>query len=121
MKRITLLFIRYLPVIQMVSFLLNNIFAYYDADNNLVDLLDAFLANSLASSFLLYITSYLFGFPIWHRMIIICNLICSCVAFIDYIWRIPISDVSLLFTYFTIVSLFLIFLGIYSKINYLKD
>lgn len=89
MKKIFLLLIKYLPVIQMAGFLFNNtMYCYYDA-YELSYILDFILGNTIINTILLYIISYIFKFCNWYRLIVTANFINLLVAFYDANWRLP--------------------------------
>lgn len=97
-----------MPVIQMAGMLLNNILYYFDICNKLSYISDFIIGNSIITTILLYLCNNVFQFCIWHRIIIIGNLINLIIANIDSIFHIPISDIQLLITYHIIAAIFVI-------------
>lgn len=107
MKHLFILLIKFIPAIQMAGMLLNNTLYYFDIDY-LTYIFDFTIGNSLITTFLLYICSYLFNFCTWHRLIITANLINICIAITDTIILLPISDIQLLITYYAIAAIFIV-------------
>ena len=105
---------------QMVGMLLNNTLYYFDLMGRYVYLLDFLCGNSLCCTVLLYICSITFGFCKWHKLIITANLINIIISNIDAIYRIPISDLELLLSYFIVATIFII-LAIYNKFVYKNE
>lgn len=114
LKDVFVLLIKYIPIIQMVGMLFNNILFYFDICKPFSYCLDFIIGNSIIATFLLYVCSYIFGFCNWHRLIITSNLTNLLIAFIDVIFIIPIKDHQLLILYFLIYSIFL-FIIIYKR------
>ena len=65
------------------------------------------IGNSIITTLLLYVCSYVFQFCIWHRLIITANFINVFIASIDVIYGIPITDGQLLVIYYFIASIFI--------------
>ena len=114
LKDVFVLIIKYMPIIQMVGMLSNNIFYYLNIYRSVCYCLDFTLGNSITTSFLLYVCSNLFGFCNWHRLIITSNLVNILIAYIDVIFTIPISNLELLILYFIIYLIFL-FIIVYKR------
>ena len=87
--------------------LLNNIL-YFNDIYCLSYIIDYSIGNSIITTFLLVVCSYLFHFCIWHRLIITANIINVTIAAIDSIYRLPISDIQLLVLYHFIAAIFII-------------
>ena len=90
----------------MAGMLLNNTLYYFDIDY-FTYITDFAIGNSIITTFLLYVCSYVFNFCIWHRLIITANFINICIAIVDTIILLPISDVQLLIIYYTISVIFI--------------
>lgn len=114
LKDIFVLLIKYMPIIQMVGMLFNNLLYYFQICNQLCYIIDFIIGNSLITTFLLFVCSYIFGFCNWHRLLITSNFVNIAIASIDSVYRIPISNLELLILYFTIYLIF-IFIIIYKK------
>lgn len=99
---------------QMVGMLLNNLLYYLEWCYKFPYVLDFITGNSLCASILLYICSYTFGFCNWHRLIITANLINVGIVCIDKMYKIPITDLQLLLSYF-IVAVVFILIAVYNK------
>lgn len=97
-----------MPIIQMIGMLFNNTL-FYITDMYIPSyFLDFLLGNSIITTILLYICSYVFGFCKWHRLIITANFINLLIANIDSIYKINISDLQLLLVYYFIYAIFII-------------
>lgn len=79
--------------------LFNNILYCFSDIYIISYLLDFIIGNSITTTFLLYVCSYVFGFCKWHRFIITANIINLLIANLDAYYRIPISDIQLLIVY----------------------
>lgn len=105
--KLLILLIKYIPIIQTIGILLNNIL-YFNDIYYITYILDFTLGNSIITTFLLIVCSYIFKFCIWHRLIIIGNLINIFIACIDSIYKLPITDLTLLLLYHFISIIFII-------------
>lgn len=114
LKDTFVLIIKYMPIIQMVGMIFNNILFYLEFCRPICYIIDFTIGNSLTTIFLLYVCSYVFGFCNWHRLIITSNFINIMIAFVDVLFTIPISDLQLLSLYFSIYLIFL-FIIIYKR------
>lgn len=112
MKKLFLLSVKYIPIIQMVGMLFNNIFYYYELIFDTPYIIDYIVGNSLFNTIILTICSYTFMFCNWHRLIIFANFINITIAFIDNQYCIPIDDMELLLSY-VIVDIIFIILALY--------
>lgn len=89
MKRLFIVLIKYIPIIQMVGMLFNNILYCFSDIYIISYILDFIIGNSITTTFLLYVCSYVFGFCKWHRFIITANIINLLIANLDAYYRIP--------------------------------
>lgn len=87
--------------------LFNNILYCFSDIYIISYLLDFIIGNSITTTFLLYVCSYVFGFCKWHRFIITANIINLLIANLDAYYRIPISDIQLLIVYHFVAALFI--------------
>lgn len=108
MKKLLILLIKFIPVIQMAGMLINNTLYYFDINRNIGYTTDFILGNSIITTFLIYLCSYIFNFCIWHRLFITANLINLIIANVDAIIGIPITDIQLLIIYYVISAIFII-------------
>lgn len=108
MRKVLILFIKFMPIIQMVGMLFNNSLYCFDVCSELSYTLDFVIGNSLVTTLLLFVCSYVFDFCIWHRLIITANLINITIASIDSIVRLNITDIQLLILYHIIAAIFII-------------
>ena len=83
MKRLFIVLIKYIPIIQMVGMLFNNILYCFSDIYIISYILDFIIGNSITTTFLLYVCSYVFGFCKWHRFIITANIINLLIANLD--------------------------------------
>ncbi len=88
--------------------LLNNITYYFGITNIVSYTFDFLIGNSIITTFLIYLCSYIFNFCIWHRLIITANFINLAIANIDAIIGIPITNIQLLIIYHIIAAIFII-------------
>lgn len=91
----------------MIGMLFNNILYCFSNIYIISYLLDFVIGNSITTTFLLYVCSYVFGFCKWHRFIITANIINILIANLDAYYRIPISDIQLLIVYHFVAALFI--------------
>lgn len=98
----------------MVGMLFNNLLYYFQICNQLCYIIDFIIGNSLITTFLLFVCSYIFGFCNWHRLLITSNFINIAIASIDSVYRIPISNLELLILYFITYLIFL-FIIVYKR------
>ena len=119
MKKIFLLFVKYLPVIQMAGFLFNNTMYYFNDTYTLAYILDFVLGNSIAYSILMYIVSYVFKFCNWYRLMVTANLVNTTIAAYDANFKLPVEDATLLSIYFSIASIAVI-IATYIHVKYDK-
>lgn len=92
----------------MTGMLLNNTAYYFGINNELSYTFDFLIGNSIVTTFLIYLCSYIFNFCIWHRLIITANFINLCIANYDAIIGIPISSIQLLIIYHIVSIIFII-------------
>lgn len=116
MKKILLLLIKFIPVIQMAGMLLNNTLCYFCTDLDTIYLLDYIIGNSIVTTILLFVCSYIFNYCDWHRLIISANFVNISLANIDAIYHINITDLQLLCIYY-IVSIMTIIMATTNHIN----
>lgn len=114
LKDVFVLLIKYIPIIQMVGMLFNNILYYFELYRVVCYTLDFSIGNSIVTTFLLLVCSNLFGFYNWHRLIIISNFVNLTIANIDAIIGIPVSDLGLILLYIIVYMIFL-FIIVYKK------
>jgi len=108
MKKFLLLLFKYIPVMQMAGILINNLLYYFDICRNVCYCIDFIFGNSIITTVLLFVCSYIFKFCKWHKIIITANFINLMIANIDCIITIPINDLSLLIIYYFIAIVFII-------------
>lgn len=108
MKKIFLFLLKYIPIIQLIGMILNNII-YCSVIYDSAYFIDFLIGNSCITTILLYVCSIVFKYCKWHRIIIITNFINILIANIDAIFHIPIEDMTLIVTYFIISSIGIIY------------
>lgn len=120
MKKLFILLIKYMPIIQMVGMLFNNTL-YYAYDTYTASyIIDFLIGNSVITTLLLFVCSYTFGFCKYYRIIILANFINVLIASLDASVVLPISDIKLLLTYYIIASIFII-VATYSHVKNNKN
>lgn len=107
LKKLFLFMIKYIPIMQMVGMLINNTLYYFDINTNTYYITNFITGNSIVTTILLYICSYLFHYCNWYRLIITSNMINMFIGIIDVLFTIPISNFQLLVLYYTISVLFI--------------
>ena len=120
MKKIFLILIKFIPVIQLAGMLLNNTLYCFDIIKVASYATDFIIGNSVITTFLLFVCSYLFNFCKWHRLIITANFINIMIANYDAIFGIPITSIQLLCIYYIIAVIF-IFISRYIHIIQIKN
>lgn len=118
LKKIFIILIKYIPVIEMTGIIINNTLYYFDFVT-ISGIIDYLLGDALIHNVLLFISSIIFGFCNWHRLIIISNVINLSIASFDKIYNINITNIELLYLYYFISSVFII-LAAYVHIKYNK-
>lgn len=101
---------------QMAGMLLNNTLCYFCTDLDTIYLLDYIIGNSIVTTILLFVCSYIFNYCDWHRLIISANFVNISLANIDAIYCINITNLQLLCVYY-IVSITTIIMAITIHIN----
>ena len=107
-KKLFVLLIKYIPVVQMAGILISNILYNIFDDDFYSQILDFTIGNSFITIFLLYICSYLFGFCKWHRLTITANLCSILFIMIKFIFDFKLSNLSLILTIFNIDIIFIL-------------
>ena len=107
-KQFFLLLIKYIPIIQMVGVLVNNTLYCFDVITKTYHLLNYLTGNSLITTILLYVCSYVFKFCSWYRLIVTANIINITIALLYIYIKPPITDFQLLVSYYTVCVLFLL-------------
>ena len=116
MKKLFLILIKFIPVIQLAGMLLNNTLYCFDVIKLCSYITDFVLGNSVITTFLLFVCSYLFNFCKWHRLIITANFINLMIANYDALFGIPISNLQLLCSYYIVAAIFMI-ISVYNHIK----
>lgn len=114
LKDIFILLIKYMPIVQMVGMLFNNLLFYFNIFNEFCYIIDFVIGNSLITTFLLFVCSYMFGFCNWHRLLITSNFVNITIASVDSVYTIPINNLELIMLY-VIVYLIFLFIIIYKR------
>ena len=79
-------------------------------------ILDYIIGNSVITTFLLFICSYIFRFCNWYRYIIITNFINITIANLDAIFYININNIQM-FVLLNIINVLGISYSLYNKLN----
>lgn len=93
---------------QMAGMLLNNTLCYFCTDLDTIYLLDYIIGNSIITTILLFVCSYIFKYCTWHRLIILANFVNITIANIDAVYHINITDLQLFCIYYIISIVFII-------------
>lgn len=108
MRKLLIIIIKFIPVVQLLSALLNNTLFYFELNNQFSYTLDFLTGNSFITIILVYLCSCVFNFCIWHRLVIITNFVNLCIANVDAVVTIRITDLQLLLTYYGIVGMLIL-------------
>ncbi len=114
MKRAFVFIIKFMPIIQLMGVFVGNIIFYFNANQNIIYIVNYLLGNSILTTIFLFIASKIFGFCKWHRICIYGNIINITISTYDKIFHIPVSNLEMLVIYSTISILFL-FIALYYK------
>lgn len=114
-NKIFILTLKYIPIIQMVGMFINNfnylIIGLFDSY-----ILDYIIGNSIITTFLLFVCSYVFKFCNWYRYIIISNFTNITITYVDSICYLNINN-KLLFVIMNIVNAIGISFALYTKFH----
>ena len=101
--KLTLLLIKYIPVIQMTGIFINRLLDYFTS-LEIVDILDFIFGSTILATTLLISCSRTFKFCVYHRVIIVCNI------FIQLMYEInEITEIILLIFQFITYNVLLIY------------
>lgn len=115
LNKLFILLLKYIPIIQMVGMLINNILYTFHEINDYMYIIDFIIGNSIITTFLLFICSYVFRFCNWYRYIIITNFINIIISFIDSTFYINIDKIEL-FVIMNIINAIGIIVSLYNKL-----
>ena len=102
-RKLTLLLIKYIPVIQMTGIFINRLLDYFTS-LKIVDILDFIFGSTILATILLISCSRTFKFCVYHRVIIVCNI------FIQLMYEInEITEIILLIFQFITYNVLLIY------------
>ena len=102
-RKITLLLIKYIPVIQMTGIFINRLLDHFTS-LEIVDILDFIFGSTILITILLISCSKTFKFCVYHRVIIVCNV------FIQLMYEInEITEIILLIFQFITYNVLLIY------------
>lgn len=116
MRKLLILLIKYIPIVQSIGMLLNNILYLANACYNICYIIDFIIGNSLLTTIFLLICSYVFKFCNWHRILVYGNFINIVIAYINYIFFYEITDFVIPVTSIVIISL-TILISMYLRFN----
>jgi hypothetical protein len=116
LRKLLILLIKIIPIIQMVGMIFNNVLYYYKDIISVANFLDYSIGNSIVTTILLLCCSYVFMFCKWHRLLIYGNFINVSIASYDSIFHIDITDMQLINLYL-MVDIIFILLIVYYKIK----
>lgn len=84
-----LVIIKIIPIILALGYMINTLFGYLGIDNAI---LSYFVGISLFPWIFLYISSFVFKFCVYHRMLLYYILMSDVVNITDYYMTIPLND-----------------------------
>lgn len=100
----------------MAGMLVSNTLCYFDINTRISYFIDYVCGNTIITTFLMFVCSFVFKFCNWHRFIIMSNFITVSIAEYDILFTIPITDKQLLLSYYIVATIFSL-LAIYSKFH----
>lgn len=90
----------------MAGILVNNLM--YSLESSKINLfIDFVFGNSITTTLLFYICSYVFRFCAWHRLVITCNLINLLIIILDNVIHFSTTNEQQLLIFFTIDLIFI--------------
>ena len=114
-NKIFILTLKYIPIIQMVGMFINNfnylIIGLFDSY-----ILDYIIGNSIVTTFLLFVCSYIFKFCNWYRYIIISNFMNITITYVDSICYLNTNN-KVLFVIMNIINAIGISFALYTKLH----
>lgn len=103
MKKVLLIMIKYIPIIQMVGMLLLNML--YDIFNiNFYKIYGFIFENSIVTTIMLYISSITFEFCNWHKIVIVNNYVLNEL----YTYQKFYDEISIIYNIDIVVTIFII-------------
>lgn len=103
MKKVLLIMIKYIPIIQMVGMLLLNML--YDIFNiNFYKIYDFIFEDSIVTTIMFYISSITFEFCNWHKIVIVNNYVFSEL----YTYQKFYDEISIIYNIDIVVTIFII-------------
>ena len=111
--KIEILILKVLPMIMAGLHLLNMILSYFNIDMPIISYIGGV---GIIPLLFIYVSSYVFKFCSYHRMFLHYIVVSNIVAYIDYEYVLPISDLMYLMLHLIIAGIFL-FIILYLKIN----
>ena len=106
-NKLFLISVKYMPVIQTAGMLLSNS-SYYKDIYIIGYIMDFIVGDCLLFAVLLFLCNKIFTFCIWHKFIVLANLINALICTIDRIYKINISDKDLLVLYYMVAGIFIL-------------
>lgn len=106
-NKLFLISVKYMPVIQMAGMLLSNS-SYYKDIYIIGYIMDFIVGDCLLFAVLLFLCNKIFTFCIWHKFIVLANLINAFICTINRIYKINISDKDLLVLYYIVAGVFIL-------------
>lgn len=100
----------------MTGILISNTLCYFNIAITIAYINDYLFGNSIITTILLFIISYVFKFCNWYRFIICSNFISISIAEYDIIIGISCSNKQLLLFYYIVATIFSL-IAIYSKFH----
>lgn len=108
-----LLLLKTIPYVLALCYALNTVLSYFDID---LVILSAICSIGLIPFLFLLVSSFVFKFCKYHRVMIYYIGVTETLAWIDYYWKLPISDESYFKVLFSVFGIFLL-LYTYFKIK----
>lgn len=103
--KILLIFLKYIPVVIALSYMMNTAMAYINVD---VPQLSIFSGMSVLTWIFIYLASVVFKFCLYHKMFLYYIILTDIINLIDYYIGIPLSDFNILAIHSVITCIFIL-------------
>lgn len=103
--KILLIFLKYIPAVIALSYMMNTAMAYINVD---VPQLSIFSGMSVLTWIFIYLASVVFRFCLYHKMFLYYIILTDIINLIDYYIGIPLSDFNILAIHSVITCIFIL-------------
>lgn len=96
--------LKFIPMAIALVYLLNTVLSYFGISASILSIIGGL---SMLPWLFLLIASFVFRFCVYHRMFLYYIFACDTIAYIDYVWKIPISNRSFFILNIAVAGIFL--------------